>query len=134
MIVDASFLIDLDRGADAALAALHTLTEDRTPMRIPAPAASEFLAGVEDPIANLHDLETSFSLLDLDRDHVLETALVAARSIAEGRFPGWTDAQIGAAARLFGEEILTGNPAHFEALGCEVWDYRNEARHPEGES
>lgn len=133
MILDASFLIDLERGVDGALAALHTIVEDREPMRVPAQAASEYITGTEDPVANLNDLEQSYTILDHGRAHILETAQVAARGISEGTFPGWADAQIAAAAVLFGEEILTSDPRHFEELGCRVWDYRNEARHPDDE-
>lgn len=130
MILDASFLLDLERGVDGALAALHTMVEAREPMRVPAQAASEYIAGTEDPVANLNDLEQSYIVLDHGRAHIVETAQLAARSMAEGTFPGWTDAQIAAVAVLAGEEIVTGDPRHFQALGCRVWDYRNEARDP----
>lgn len=130
MILDASFLIDLERGNDAALAAFHSMIEDRVPMRVPAQAACEYIAGFEDPVANLHDLERSYDLLAHDREHILETARLAREGVSAGRLVGWADAQIAAAAVLLDEEVATANPEHFDALECDVWRYRDEARHP----
>lgn len=131
MLLDASFLIDLEKGSDAALAAFHTMVEDRIPMRVPAQAAVEYIAGFEDPVANLHDLERSYDLIEHGREQLLETARLARESFSDGAFPGWTDTQIAAAAVLLDEEVATANHEHFDALDCGVWDYREEVRHPE---
>lgn len=100
MILDASFLIDLERGIDAAQAALDAMVAARLPMRGPAQAASEFLSGYEDQVANLHDLERSLELIEHDRAHLIETARLARATLAAGTFPGCTDVQVAAAAVL----------------------------------
>lgn len=130
MILDVSFLIDLEKGSDPALAALHWMAEEQEPIRVPAPAATEYIAGFADPVANLHDLERSYELLETDRAQILEGARLAREAFASGSFPGWMDLQIGAAAVLYDEEVATGNPDHFDGLGCDVWAYRDEVRSP----
>jgi predicted nucleic acid-binding protein len=129
-VVDTSFLIDLDRGEDAALAALHVLVEDHEEVLVPPQTAIEYLTGYEDAVANLSDLEASYEVLDVDRATMLETAQIAREAIEADDFPGWPDACIAAAASLEAEEVLTANPEDFEAFGCETWDYRNEVRSP----
>jgi predicted nucleic acid-binding protein len=133
-VLDTSLLIDLERGRDAPQAAFHHLVERRAPMRVPAQVAIEYIAGYEDPVANLHDLETSFEVGHPDRDALLETARVARQVFEEGVFPGWADARIAASAILAGEEVVSRHPEDFEALGCSVWDYTDEVRSAEGES
>lgn len=132
VVLDASFLIDLDRGLEAATAAMEAMVDSGDPMRVPAQAAAEYLAGFDDPVANLRDLEQSYVVVGYDRTHILETARTARESIAAGTFPGWTDAQVAATAVLSGEPIATGDPDHFRALGCVVWDYRRDAGPPGG--
>lgn len=129
-VLDASYLIDLERGRDAALAALDRMVDERMPMRVPAQAAAEYVAGFEDQVANLNDLERSYEVLDHDRQHVLETARLARAALVEGRFPGWSDVQIAAAAILADEPVLTADPEDFDDLGCTVWSYRTELEPP----
>jgi len=106
------------------------MTENGDALRVPAKAAAEYVAGFEDPVANLHDLEQSYELVTPSREHVLETARVAREGFRAGAFPGWADTQIAATAILYDEEIATANPGHFDGLGCEVWPYRDEVRSP----
>jgi predicted nucleic acid-binding protein len=87
-VLDTSFLIDLERGRDAAQAAFHHLVEDHEPLRVPSQAALEYVAGYEDPVANLHDLEASFQVQPAGRDGLLEAARRARQALAEGAFPG----------------------------------------------
>ncbi len=130
VVLDASFLIDLEHGHDGALAAFHAMVEDQMPMRIPAQAAAEYIAGFEDPVANLNDLEQTYEVVAQDRARILETARLARASISTGDFPGWTDVQIAASAVLGNEPIATADSGDFTPFGCDVWDYRNEVRHP----
>lgn len=130
-VLDTTFLIDLQRGLDAAHAALHVLAEGPERLLVPAQAAVEYLAGMEDPIAGLNDLQTSFEIVPFGRDHVLEAARVGRAALTKGEFPGWADTQIGATAVLTGSELVTADPENFRSLDCEVWDYRNEVREPQ---
>jgi predicted nucleic acid-binding protein len=133
-VLDTSFLIDLERGSDAALAALDHMVDERRPIRVPAQAAAEYVSGFEDPVANLNDLERSYEVLAHDREHLLETAQLARAAFVEGAFPGWTYTQIAAAAVLADEPVLTADPGDFDALGCAVWAYREEMEPPTGSS
>lgn len=133
VVLDASFLIDLERGLAAATAAMEAMVERGDPMRVPAQAAAEYIAGFDDTVANLRDLERSYIVVGYDRTHILGTARTAREAIAAGTFPGWTDAQIAATALLSGEPIATGNPDHFRGLGCLVWDYRRDDAPPDDE-
>lgn len=129
-VLDTSFLIDLARGRDAAQAALHTLVEEEAPLIVPAQAAIEYLVGLADPVAGLHDLQASYHVVGVDEDLIREAARLGRQAQAEGRFPGWADLQVGASSVLEGQVILTADPAPFRGFGCEVWAYRDQPRHP----
>lgn len=131
-ILDASFLIDLEQGRDPAVAALDQMFEEETPVRVPAQAAAEYVAGFEDPVANLHDIERSYHVVDYGREQILETARLAEEAFSEGVFPGWADIQVAAQAVLSGEPVVTADPGHFEGLDCRVWAYRDDASPPAG--
>lgn len=129
-VLDTSYLIDLERGNDAALTALDTMVNNRDPMRVPAQAATEYVTGFEDPVANLHDLQASYQLVPYHREHILETARIARKALLQGTFPGWPGCHIASAAILYGEPIATANRAHYDALGCKVWAYREDIEPP----
>lgn len=124
-VLDTSFLIDLDESVAEALAALKILAQAE--ILLPFQTASEYLAGVEDPYAALQALEASYTLLRPDSLHLLECA-----RIAHGlrRRPPWGDIHIAAVAQLEGTYVVTADAKGFRALGCAVWDYRNDAKPP----
>lgn len=128
-ILDTTFLIDLDRGLDEARTALAWAVDRGEDLVVPAQTATEYISGFDDPVANLSDLERSFRVVPYGRDHIVETARLVRLAYEKGAFPGWADAQIASVAWLEGEPVLTANQDHFRALGCRVWDYRND---PEG--
>jgi predicted nucleic acid-binding protein len=129
-VIDTSFLIDLDRSHPAAHDAYKLLAGRDEVLLLPAHAAMEYLAGYEEPALNLEDLERSFRLVPFGRNHILQSANLARKALSTGDFPGWDDTAIAATAVMEASYILSANPAHFAALGCRVWDYRNERTPP----
>lgn len=113
-------------GLEAAKRALRRVENDD--LLVPYQTACEYLAGMEDPVAELQGLAASYTLVAPTAAHVLEVAQLVRRI---GGRPRWGDVHIAAAAHLEGTYILTANPKDFAALGCRVWDYRNQAKAPE---
>ena len=101
---------------------------DKEPLILPYQAAAEYLAGVDDAVAGLHGLVSSFALSRPSEAHILEAARLAG---SLRRRPPWGDIHIAAVALLESTYVLTANPKDFAALGCRVWDYRNQAKAPE---
>lgn len=132
-MLDSTFLIDLERGREEALAVLDLLVERDAPLVVPPQAAAEVLAGRADAVAGLADIERSFEVLSLGRDEILQTARLARTALADGTFPGWADTQIAAHARLADDVVVTEDVDHFRALGCRVWDYPNDAEPSTGQ-
>ena len=97
-------------------------------LHVPFQAATEFLAGVEDPVAGLHLLVASYGVVMPTHAHLLEAARLARRP---GRRPNWGDIHIAAHALLESTYVITANPKDFRALDCMVWDYRNEPAPPQ---
>lgn len=129
-VIDTSFLIDLQRGHPSADEALEKLAALREPMIVTSQVATEYLSGVEERPISLHMIEASFRLSFPTREHVLEAARIAREALDRGEFPGWDDLDTATAAHLEATFVVTANPRHFLALGCRVWDYRNEAEPP----
>ena len=129
-VIDASFLIDLERQTPAATKAYKALVEQGGPLLVPAHAAMEYLAGYDELALNLADLERSFRLVPFGRRHLIQSAQAARTSILAGNFPGSSDAAVASTAILEDDIMVTADPEHFRALGCRVWDYRNETEPP----
>lgn len=129
-VLDASFLMDLERGLPSARGALDRLVQAEEPLLVPAQAAIEFLAGVGDQPTALHRLEAAYVVRELDRAGLLEAARLAREAFGRGAFPGWADAQIGALASLEATFVVTADVAAFRRLGSPVWDYRREREPP----
>ncbi|HWG92147.1 MAG TPA: PIN domain-containing protein [Candidatus Thermoplasmatota archaeon] len=126
-VLDASFLIDLQRGSAGAVRILESLHREGESLFVPAQAAIEFASGLPDPQGGLHRLSAAFTVLDLDREHMVEAAELGRKTKATGRLPGWADTSIAAAARLKGTYVITANAKPFRALRVDHWDYRNDA-------
>ena len=122
VIVDTSFLIDLERhdsGAEALLATLHADSED---LIVPAVVAAEYLVGARDIERRLERLEGSTRILDFTRDDAVHSARLGQMLFADGSFPGWNDLLIaGMAERLGDLPIVTRNRRNFPA--SEILDY-----------
>lgn len=129
-VLDTSFLIDVERRRKPAIAALEKLVESGESLLVPAPAAAEYLAGLKDEVAGLHQLEVAFAVVPFGRTQLLEVARLARRAFGEGTFPGWVDVQVAALAVLENTYVVTADPAHFEQLGVPCWDHRREREPP----
>lgn len=134
VVLDTTFLIDLHAGDAAAERAYHEMLQEGADLLVPAIVAAEYLAGVplEKRLVAWQALGSSFTLVHPDAAQVLETARAARAAFDRGRFPGWSDAQIGALAMLRTTEVVTADIAHYQALGCGTWDYRATTAPPPG--
>jgi predicted nucleic acid-binding protein len=121
-VLDATFLIDLERDPGRLQDLVRTLVADED-LVVPAQAAIEFACGTSDPAETLRKLREGFSFLPLDGEIALEAARLAKEASRDGVFPGWPDIQIAATARHLGMAILSRNARHFHALGIEVVGY-----------
>ncbi len=124
-VLDTSFLIDLERNLETATSALDWLLGHEEPLLVPAQVAIEYLAGIDDPEAALHRINTSFVLVGVDQEQVLVAGRAARRALQAGLRPGWADLQVAALALLEAAVIVTADPGGFERLGCNVWEYRS---------
>ncbi|MGQ0535361.1 MAG: type II toxin-antitoxin system VapC family toxin [Methanobacteriota archaeon] len=129
-VVDATFLVDLERGLPAATAVLERLASGPDRLVVPAQAAAEFATGQEDAVAALADLESMFEIVPFGRPELCECARLAREALGRGSSPGWADLQVAATAVLESMPVLTADAPAFRALGCAVWDYRNDAEPP----
>lgn len=123
-VLDTTFLIDLQRGDERARGILEAMADAGEDLIVPAQVAVEFLSGVRDAPAALRRLEASFVLAPADRDHALVAADLARAARARGAFPGWSDVNVAAHARLESTFVLTANARHYADLECDHWDYR----------
>lgn len=129
-VVDASFLIDVERRRKRALAVYERLLERGEPLLVPAQVATEYLAGLDDEVAGLHQLEAAFAVVPFGRIQLLEAARLARAAQRRGAFPGWADAQVAALAVLEHTFVVSADRAHFEALGVPCWDHRTQPEPP----
>ena len=122
-VLDTTFLIDLQRGRERALHVLEAMLDAEEDLVVPAQVAVEFLSGVKDQAVALRRLEAAFTFAPADRDHALVAAELAREARARGAFPGWSDVNVAAHARLESTYVVTANAKHFREMGCDHWDY-----------
>lgn len=129
-VLDTTFLIDLERRRSPAVQALELLAASGERLLVPAQVAAEFLMGLEDEVAGLHQLESSFAVVPFGRTQLLEAARLARAAIRRGAFPGWADAQVAALAVLEQTFVVSADRAHFEVFGVPCWDPRSGGEPP----
>lgn len=129
-VLDTSFLIDVERKRKPALAVYEILATRAEPLLVPAQVATEYLVGLDDEVAGLHQLEISFAVVPFGRIQLLEAAKLARAAHRRGAFPGWAYAQVAALAILENTYVVSADSSHFEALGVPCWDHRNERGPP----
>lgn len=130
-VLDTSFLIDVERRRPLALAAYERLLAGDGRLLVPAQVATEYLVGLADEVAGLHQLESAFAIVPFGRVQVLEAARLAREAQRRGAFPGWADAQVAALAVLEHTYVVSADREHFEALGVPCWDHRRDPDPPE---
>lgn len=130
-VLDTSVLVRVSHGDEPGIAALARLRQDGLQLVVPAMAAIEFLAGVEDGPAALHRLKDSFEVA-----HTTDTLLLQAAATMQAFFEErrgalpWGDAVIGAEALLRDTYVVSTNARDFERLGVPVWNYEREKTPP----
>ena len=129
-VLDTSFLIDVERRRDNAINAYEKLIHGGQPLLIPAQVATEYLTGLDDEIAGLHQLELAFAVVPFGRIQVLEAARLAKLAHRGGEFPGWGDAQVAALAAIEQTYVVSADTKHYEAFGVPCWDYRTQDEPP----
>ena len=129
-VLDSGLLIQLEQGKAPARKALERLLAEGNPLSLPVQAATEYLAGVEDKVAELASLHTAFFVVHSSDAQALETARLVDQTVRRGIKPRWTDAAIAAVAVLEGTYVVTTNKRHFTQLGVPAWNYETEEEPP----
>ncbi len=114
LVVDTSFLVDVNRGHDGAVDALDEASADGELLILPTVVVAEYLTGSTDPPRALEMLRAAGEIVELTIRDAVEAGTISRKTRADGRFPGWSDVLIGGTARNRGDvPVLTGNPEHF---------------------
>lgn len=114
VILDTSFLVDLEHERPAAVDAWRRLVESRETMFLPSPALAEYLARLANPDKGAEYLRGATQGLVFGEAEALAAAALARRAFKDGRFPGWNDIFIAACAKEKGDlEILSSNADDF---------------------
>jgi predicted nucleic acid-binding protein len=114
VVLDTSFLVDLEHEVPSATAAWRRLVESGESMHLPIPVFAEYVAGARSPSVAADNLLGAAHLMLMGVAEARAAAALARRAREGGKFPGWNDIFIAACAKEHGDlEIVTGNPAHF---------------------
>lgn len=119
MILDTSFLIDLMDGDSGAVAEAERLEAEGSVQRVPARVIYELYVGVGYSDRTPDELRKIRTVIESRPIEPTTAEIAALAGRIDGRLqrdgeslsPG--DLLIGATARRYGEEVLTGNPRDF---------------------
>lgn len=121
-VLDASFLVDLDRGHAGARILLGALADEGRPLVVPTPVLLVFLAGARDPARAHIEIAQRFEVVPFSDAEALRAAEVGRRLRGERRWPELAAAGV---ALLRGEPLVTAHQHDFENVpGLEVLTYR----------
>lgn len=123
-ILDASFLIDVERGVPRATQILQAMVDAEEELLVPGQVAIEFASGRDSPPTALKRLVRAFVILDLDLATIQAAAEIGRASRASGTFAGWADTQIAASAKTHATWVLTADGRDFARMRVDHWDYR----------
>lgn len=121
--LDATVLIDADRNDPSLRKQIEVSVQEEEALVVPIQAAIEYCTGRKDPAAGMRKLRGSFWVVICDEEIALEASRLAQQAIGKGRFPGWSEVQIAATARMLGMSVLTRNVRHYEDLGVPTRTY-----------
>lgn len=128
-VLDSNFLIRLDVEDKDAVRALDQVAKDV--LIVPAQAALEFLAGVDDPERAMQVLEGAF-VVEMPIKAVTVEAAILARLGRERSFRVQSgDAWIAAHAMVRGDFVISSNKRHFKRLDVPCWDFGKEPAPPQ---
>lgn len=122
VILDSTFLIDVERRQKRALARLTELVEAGTPLRVPPASWIEYLARI-DPSkrqAATRQLESSVVFEALSREIADEAVRIQAELASRGSPLGWHDLQIAAAAAFLREPLISNDVGFRVVPGLEI--------------
>ena len=130
MILDTTFLVDLMKGEEAAVARARRIEREATPVRIPAPALFELWRGVHLASRTAEEEGKVVRLLSLypsaafDADAAARGGEVDALLLRRGAPLDPEDAMIAGIALARTEPLLTRNVRHFSRVpGLRVESY-----------
>lgn len=122
VILDTSFLIDVERKDPGALRVLKTLAALPEPLLVPTIVLAQFLVGAKDKEQALERITRHAEIIDLDIADALATSDLARELNRKGIFPGWSDTLIGGSAKARGNiPVVTRNLKGFSE--CETITY-----------
>jgi predicted nucleic acid-binding protein len=120
-VLDANFLIDLDRGTQGAGRVLQRMQAEGSPLFVPASAALEFSVGARDPALAWARVRDAFTVVSFTDDLAEEATPYAARLRSKGRWPGWPDFLVAATAWTYDEPLVSSDARAFETLPGIRW-------------
>lgn len=127
VVLDASFLIDLERDHAGAVDRLREYRRTGERLILPAMAASQYIVGSSNPLVAWRRLHDAFEIMPMGRDEVMETARLGRLAKERGLRPHWADLCIAASASLHGTYVVTANPTDFTRVDVPVVDHRSDA-------
>lgn len=130
-VLDATLLIQVEQGADSAKRSLERLRSEGASLLLPAQVAAEYLAGMEDKVAELATLHSAFEVVHTTDAQILETARLVEDAVGRRVKPRWADAVVAAVAVLEGTYVVTANKRHFTQLRVPAWNYETEPDPPQ---
>ncbi len=127
--LDTSFLVDLLRGNQEAMAYLSQLQQTSEAVTVAAPTifelveAAELLRSPKEKLA-IKQLLSSMTVLPLDNDAAWKAGELSASLVRGGQSIGHIDTLIGAIASTHNEMLITRNVKHFSRIsGLKVEKY-----------
>lgn len=130
VILDSSFLVDVQNGVESALEQARTIEASGSPRRVPHVVLYDLYVGVG---KGPRDERNRARIEEVVQSLVLEpttTSIVRRAGELEGSLQredggvGAVDAIVGATARSYGEPVVTDDVQHFERMdGVEVQTY-----------
>lgn len=129
-VIDTNFLIYISHDETRAIRGLRRIAEER--LIVPAQAAAEFLAGMDNRQEELMALHDGFEVAHTDDEHLLAMATLRSEMRTRSIRPRWGDVHIAAQAQIHGTYVVTNNARHFHQLGVETWDWKNQIDPPKG--
>lgn len=121
-VLDASFLIGLERKDDSALRRLQQLEAERQHLRIPASVWVEYLyrKNERDRAVEARKMERAATFEPFTREQADGAARIQAGLATRGATLTWHDLQVAAVALHYGEPLVTNDTAFDRVPGLRV--------------
>lgn len=124
-VLDASFVVDLDKRHPRAVEVARELAGRGEDLYLPAIAAMEVAVVATDPGLAWARLRDAYTVVSFTDELVEETTGLAARLRKEGRWPGWPDFLVAATAVAYHELLVSEDRKAFRDFpGLRLRTYR----------